>query len=186
MTRSTLVLSLAALALAACSPNQFNGTVAGNPLVVVDAALFTQKDSAGAVQAAVVWLSDKPNLCASLKANREVKSQTSLVLQLYAFNDQAQLLSPGPADFTVVNQNPTNGGNFAGAVFARTDSTCTTTIADSTGKASSGLVKASTLALTASSRAVGTFDLTFGTDRVNGVFDAAFCDIPSAMNLSCQ
>jgi hypothetical protein len=186
MTRSTLVLSLVAVALGACSPNQFNGAVAGNPLVVVDSVLYAQRDSSGAILSAVVWLSDKPNLCDSLRANRELKSQTRALLQLYSYNDSQQRLTPGPATFTVLDGNPPTSGNFGAAYFDKTDSTCTQTLANSVGHAKSGLVKVLALSLTASSRAVGSFDLTFGTDNVTGTFDAPFCDVPSTVDLSCQ
>jgi hypothetical protein len=186
MNRSTWLTSLAVVSLAACSPNIVNGTVAGNGLVVADAALWAQKDSSGNVEAAVLLLSDKPGLCDALKANRQAKNQTYLVLQLFSFNDQAQRLVPGPGDFTVVDTDPTRGGNYATAQFVKTDSACVNTLSPAVSKAKSGLVKVSTLALTASSHGIGTFDATFGTDNVTGAFSTSYCEVPSSMDLNCQ
>lgn len=171
-----LVAALVLVASMGCA-GSVNGTVGGVNLSVSDAIFSLFKDSAGKTTGAFIVLSDKPNLCASLKANREPKSATALSLVLFRFSN-TDYLAPDVGDYTVTADAPTSAGSFAQAQFSRTDANCTNTLNEATSYGKSGLVKVANLKGETNGNASGTFDLTFGAgDKVTGTFNANFCDV---------
>lgn len=178
MKRITFVLA-AAVVLSACGgPGHMDGTVAGINLSVKDAIFTLIKDTSGNTTGMFVVMADKPDLCTTVKANRQPKELTGVMFSMVQYTDAAGVLAPDVADYTVINTTPPRGGHYAGALFAHTDANCTSTIAATAGTGSSGLVKLTSMKAETGGTASGTFDVTFGTsDKVTGSFNAAFCDV---------
>lgn len=181
-----LMMAVAALAMVGCS-GSVSGTVGGISLNVSDSIFAILKDNSGKQTGALVFLSDKPKLCESLKANRTAKSATGLLMAISRSNNDGAI-APDVGDYTVIDQNPTSAGNFAFAGFSRTDANCENTIARDASQAKSGLIKVTTLKGEANGSANGTFDITFGGgDKVTGNFNASFCDISQLqLNPNCE
>lgn len=186
MKQMTLVVGLFAAMLSGCA-GSVNGTVGGVNLSVADAIFAVLKDDAGKSLAALVFLADKPKLCDSLKANREPKQATSLVLAMARYNANGEVLAPDVAEYTV-NNSPTSGGDYATGYFARTDANCTNTLANDAATGKSGLVKVTNFKGDSTGSANGTFDITFGSgDKVSGNFNATYCDISKIQtNPNCE
>jgi hypothetical protein len=176
MKRLLMTVSMLSFLFVGCS-GSVNGQVGGVSLTVADAIFAVLKDDAGKSTGLFVVLADKPKLCDSLKANREPKSSTSLVFALSRVSDTS-FLAPDVGDYTVIDQNPTQAGNFAFGSFSRTDSNCTNTLSTAAAGAKSGLVKLTALKGEANGVASASFDVTFGGgDKITGNFNASFCDI---------
>lgn len=188
MKRVTLGL-VAAVFLSACGgPGYMDGTVAGLNLSVKDAIFALIKDTSGTTQGMYLIMADKPDLCATIKANRQPKSLSGVIFSMIRYTDTGTVLAPEVGDYTVINSTPPRGGSYAGAFFGHTDANCTSTIAQAAATGSSGLVKLTSMKAEAGGSASGTFDVTFGTsDKVKGGFNAAFCDVTSlGNNPSCE
>ncbi|MEW6432521.1 MAG: hypothetical protein AB1730_13545 [Myxococcota bacterium] len=177
-------LGLVAVFLSACGgPGSMDGTVAGLNLSVKDAIFALIKDANGTTQGMYLVLADKPDLCATVKANRQPKSLTGVVFSMIRYTDTGTVLAPEAGDYTVINMQPPRGGSYAGAFFTHTDANCTPTIAPTAATGSSGLVKLGSMKAEPGGFASGTFDVTFGTsDKVKGHFNASFCDVSTLGN----
>lgn len=172
----TVMLAVAMVAAVGCAPGSVSGSVGGVTMNVADAVFAVLKSDAGKSEGLLVILADKPNICTSLKANREPKSATALTMMLYRVT-QTDILAPDVGDYTVIDSNPTSAGNYAGASFTRTDANCTNSLSASASSGKSGLIKVTGLKAEANGNATGSFDITFGAgDKVTGNFNAAFCD----------
>jgi|CXWL01.1.fsa_nt_gi hypothetical protein len=185
-----IVVSLAFLFCVACGgAGSVNGKVAGNALSVVDSAFLLFKENNKITSAAVI-LSDKPNLCTTAKANRDTKNSTYLIIGLYRYVDDGagglSPVSPDVGDYSVVQ--PTRAGTYAGALFGKSDASCTTTVGATQSAAQSGTVKVTAFKPEANGSAVGTFDITVGTqnDKVTGSFNALFCDVALSNMPNCE
>lgn len=188
MKRITFVLA-AALVFSACGgPGHMDGTVAGINLSVKDAIFALIKDSSGNTAGMFMVMADKPDLCATVKANRQPKELTGLMFSMVQYTDTATVLAPDVGEYTVINAAPPRGGRYVGAMFAHTDANCTSTIAQAAGTGSSGLVKLTSLKTETGGYASGTFDVTFGSsDKVTGSFNAAYCDVsPGSSTARCE
>lgn len=168
-----------ALLLSACGgPGNIEGTVAGIKLEVQDAFFGFIDSPDGESKAAVIYLTDHPNFCDALKANRMPKALSSLGLDLYHNGEDGQGFVPGVGDFTVVatERDMFEPGLRAAGGFSRTDSNCEETLARSAAMAISGLIKVEKL--DEKKTMSGTLDLTFGSgDKVTGNFNASYCDL---------
>lgn len=181
MMRITLGL-LAAVVLSACGgPGSMNGTVAGVELPVKDAMFAIIKDQQGKSAGMYLVMADKPDLCATVKANRQPKNLTALLFSMVRYSvtmGNVEVLAPDVGDYTVIKSSPQSGGNYAGAFFTHTDANCTSTLSSDATQASSGLIKLKSLKAEAGGSAAGDFDVTFGAgDKVTGSFNASFCDV---------
>ncbi len=148
-----------ALSLAACGPGtSVNGTVKGVSLNVVDTIYVNTRGVTSLI------LADKPNLCATLGANRFPKNMTYLSFSVNSIE---------PGDYTV--------GAGANVFFAKTDEKCAGTFATEDGLGKSGLIKFSSLPQNVNGYANGTFDVTFGAqlDKVTGTFSSKYCLLPA-------
>lgn len=179
-----------ALFCAACGgAGSVNGKVAGNQLSVVDSAFLLFKDNNKIVSAAVI-LSDKPNLCTTAKANRDTKNSTYLIIGLYRYVDDGAggltPVSPDVGDYSVTQV--TRAGTYAGGLFGKSDAACQTTVGATQSAAQSGTVKVTTFKPEANGSAVGTFDITIGTqnDKLTGTFNAQFCDVVPSATPNCE
>jgi hypothetical protein len=184
MKRLMMVASV--LAMVGCS-GSVSGTVGGVSLSVSDAIFAVLKDDSGKSTGLFVVMADKPKLCDSLKANREPKSATSLIFSLSRITD-TDYLAPDVGEYTVIDENPRNAGNFGFASFSRTDANCTNTLSASASTARSGLVKVTNLKGEVNGNASATFDVTFGGgDKITGNFNATYCDVSKLqLNPNCE
>lgn len=182
-----LVAAVSMMALVGCA-GSVNGTVAGNNLAVAD-AVFAVLKSDGKAVALFVALADKPNVCDSLKANREAKNSTTLTMA-FSRTSGLEVLAPDVGDYTVAESAFRLGdGNKAQGSFNRYDSTCEDTIATEKRVSKSGLIKVTNLKSEQGGTANGTFDITFGSgDKVTGNFNATYCDIDvlATSNPNCE
>ncbi len=81
---------------------------------------------------------------------------------------------PTAGAYTIVTGANPGAGDFAQGIFRTFDAQCQSDL----HLASAGQVTVSEIDLSASGRATGTFDLSFGTDILRGAFDAPLCDLP--------
>jgi hypothetical protein len=191
MNYTKTLISLLSLAFVACGgPGSVSGTVSGLSLAVQDAIFTPVKDDDRKTIAALIILADKPNICDQMKANRQPKSATSMVLALIRLSDSPQqpFLAPDVGQYTVINSDPRAAGNYAEARFSRTDATCSSTLSESAGTGVSGTVTVDSLKAEPGGKATGSFDITFGSnDKVKGNFNAMFCDVPTTTgNPNCE
>ncbi|MBK7860791.1 MAG: hypothetical protein IPJ65_19755 [Archangiaceae bacterium] len=177
----------AVLGLAACGPaNAVHGTIDGHALAVEDAILFVQKDTSGKILGTAVILSDQPALCSTFKANRFPRSSTFLSMGLARRNGTEVLLTPEAGEYTVSNTFATQG-SVGTAFFGRLDANCVNAVPFQTALAKSGLVTLQQISFDSNGGAGGTFDLSFGSDRVTGSFSVPYCEglAPTTMP-SCE
>jgi hypothetical protein len=188
MKRIAFLWATAGFLVACGGPGHMDGTVAGINLSVKDAIFALIKDSNGKSAGLFLVMADKPDLCTTLKANRQPKNLTGALFSMVHYTDTGMVLAPDTGDYTVINATPPRGGRYASAFFTRTDANCTPTIAQAAGTGSSGLVKLTSLKSEPGGFASGTFDVTFGaSDRVTGSFNAAFCDVTTlGSNANCE
>lgn len=185
----TMVGFVAAMVLSACGgAGSVNGTVAGISLSVKDSFFVLLRNTLGETAGMMVMMLDKPDACTTFKANRNPKNSTGVAFSMVRYTDMGKTLAPDVGEYTVVNGQPSRGGNYVAAYFVRTDSNCTSTVSDAARRGSSGVVKLTSLKGEANGYASGTFDVTFGTsDKVTGDFNAKFCDIQQISdNPNCE
>lgn len=183
-----ILSSFAVLSLcASCSPGSFTGTVGGNSLAVADVIFSVVNDDDGKTYGALIVMADKPNLCDTLKANREPKQSNYTSFVLLRTSDN-KLLAPDVGDYTVIKGLPSGNGNSAYADYKHTDANCTNTLSDDASTGQSGLIKISSFKSGTDGAAVGTFDITYGAgDGVKGSFNAHYCDLSKLpANLNCE
>jgi len=188
MTRILLGLAVAAVLSACGGPGNMSGTVGGIQLNVKDSAFLIVKNQQGESVGMFLAMVDKPDICATLKANRNPKELTGVLFSMVRYTDQGTTLAPDVGDYTVISATPPRGGNYAGAFFTHTDTNCTSTISNTAAQGSSGLVKLTSMKAEANGYASGTFDVTFGaSDKVTGSFNAKFCELTSLpVNPNCE
>lgn len=181
-----LVAALLAVGMVGCAGSA-DGTVAGHKLAVADAIFGVQKDSDGKNTFLLVALSDKANLCDSLKANRQPKSATTLSLGMFRVAD-LKLLAPDVGDYAVrTGTDAFSNGNTASPTFSRQDSSCANTISGNAGDGKSGIIKLTNLKAETGGTANGTFDITFGDGSLKGSFNATYCDLAQLTdNPNCE
>jgi hypothetical protein len=180
-----LLAAVGVVVLVGCS-GSVNGEVAGLKLNVSDSIFWYSQDTSGRVNGVYLTLADKPRLCQTLKANRLEPGQMSLSFTLFRLTTDS-VLPPEQGDYTVTDVAE-QAGNFAYAVFSRTDGACQETLSEPAGLAISGIVRLQRLRAEKGGNANGDFDVTFGTgDRVTGGFNAEYCDIAAApQRPSCE
>lgn len=178
--------------LSGCGGGSVAGSVSGISLAAQDSIFLVLKDDAGKTQSIVVLIADKPNICDTLKANREPKASTSLaftLLNVKIENNKGSLLAPDVGSYTVTDQDITASGTFARSSFTKTDANCTQTLTTGATTGKSGLVKISSLNASSSGSLVGTFDVSIGTqsDKLTGTLNARFCDVTKIQaNPNCE
>lgn len=173
-----IALLIAAVTLGACGgPGSFSGTVAGNPLAVRDAIFGLTRDASGRATTAVLVMADVPDICTSVKANRNPKGATYLAVALTRLTGLV-LAPPDVGDYTVTTF-PTTSGNYAlSGAFIKNDPSCLNTIAAQSSGFKSGLIKIGSYRAEVGGGMSGTFDVTVGNqdDKATGSFSARFCD----------
>lgn len=190
MKRIATIAGLLVLAAATgCpGPGSISGTVSGIKASVKDAAYVDLKDSSGKVQAALVILADKSNICDSIKASREPKEMTGLWMMLVQYGSDGYTQLPTEGDYTVTDTQPSQPGKYAQVLFVHTDANCNNALSSSQSYGVSGLVTASSF--TQGKHASGKFDVTVGdqNDKIKGSFSAEFCDLGNVDigNLNCE
>lgn len=168
-----------ASALVGCGPfNTFEGNVSGVTLSVKDAIFYNPKVD-GNIRSTVIYLTDKENLCASLKANRTNKNLTGLAMVLIRSNADGTILAPTTGEYSVVKDLTTMPQMGAWASFNKSDANCTNSLTTESSLGQSGTVKVDKMDATANGAITGTFDITFGTQKnlTKGSFSARYCDI---------
>ncbi len=176
-------LLLGAAALVTGCAGSFDGKVGGETMTVKDSVFLPVKSGDKIVGVSVV-MTDQPETCDLLKANREPKASKWLQLQLYEFND-GQLIYPEKGDFSVGSVYVLGDGKHAFGRFHVRDENCTDK--DASADTASGLVKVSNAKPEENGTLNATWDITFGSDQVKGSFNATWCDVDwTQVNLHCE
>ena len=130
----------------------------------------------------VVKLSDQADDCTLVGNNARRGGSSTLVLALFKLDGQGHAPAPDVADYIITDRtnpqnNTTQPGGFGSASLSQFTSTCEQQLADKQAVATSGTIHITALTSGADARAVGTFQLTIGTegDKVSGSFDAVNC-----------
>jgi hypothetical protein len=176
-------LLLAAAVLVTGCAGSFDGKVGGESMTVKDTVFLPVKNGDSVIGVSVV-MTDQPDTCDLLKANREPKASKWVQLQLYEVND-AVFLYPEKGDFSVGSALTLGNGKHAYGTFHVRDENCNDKAASADSK--SGLVKVTNLEPKANGTLNSTWDITFGEDQVKGSFNATFCDVDwTQVNLHCE
>ncbi len=163
-------------------PATITGTVNGKSFVPLDAYIYDESyDFPGAVVRAVK-LTSYANGCTVQKAN-DAHVANSTYLKMY-FGKKNSTTAPTitPGTYAIGMSAPDGNGTVitGGAQLKSFDNVCLPGITMAT---------AGTLTLTTytATDATGSFDLTFGSDKLTGTFGASLCDItPPAAAGGCQ
>jgi hypothetical protein len=175
--RARLLLPVVLLAVG-CGPGSFDGKVAGYPLEVRDAAFALIRDGNGRTVGLLLGMSDVPNLCELVKANRNPKNATTFAAWLFRNSPDRAPLAPEVGEYSVTTSLLPGAGNHAWASFDKVDSNCTDVIGNDQSNGRSGLIKVTGLRAEPGGSLSGDFDITFGSqnDKVKGAFNAAYCE----------
>ncbi len=183
--------ALSVVSFLGCGAGSINGTVSGISLAVQDSIFFTAKSADGKTLGVITLMADKPNICDTLKANRQPKSATVLaftLLNVKVENGRGTQLAPDVGSYTVVDTY-SQSGNYVSASFSRTDANCTASLTEAASSGRSGIVKITKLDSSPSGNLAGTFDVSIGTqaDKLTGTINARYCDITAIKdNPSCE
>jgi hypothetical protein len=179
MSRLALALSL----LAGCSSSpalSIDGKVGGRTLAAKNAVLlaksFSFNDFTGTVD--VVIISDTADICRELRDNVAIPSSAKLTMAVGSVTADGSIVAPVTGAYRVYQSAasvPQPPFVFSMGVFDASDSGCNSVLGggrDATG----GTIELTSLLPTAGERSTGTLDLSFGSDRLVGHFEATFCD----------
>jgi hypothetical protein len=185
--RETLlgVLTLAIFGCWGCGPaNSFKGTVGGRGLRVEDAVFYVFPGDDAIPPGIQVLLSDRPGLCADLRAGLQRKNSILLDTTLARLvNDE--YVAPGRGPYTISG----NTGRIGAAVFLALDANCGSSLPGEAAVAVSGMVTIDELQGTPGGRIEGSFAMTFGqqADEVTGNFSAGWCDLSAQPgSITCE
>jgi len=176
------LLMAAAVWVTGCA-GSFDGKVGGESMTVKDSVFLPVKNGDQIVGLSVV-MTDQPDTCDLLKANREPKGAKWVQLQLYEVND-AKLLYPDTGDFSVGSAYVLGNGKHAFGTFHVRDENCNDKAASA--DTASGLIKVTHVEPKKDGMLNATWDITFGSDAVKGSFNATYCDVDwTQVNLHCE
>jgi hypothetical protein len=179
--RVTVIAALGALATGCGNdPGSFNGTVGGIGMSVKDAIFAPIKGSDGSTIGAFVEMSDVPDLCSVLKANRDLKYSTLVAFALMRTkSDGSAFLAPAKGQYLVTPTDSAKPGDIALAVFGKNDANCNNELAADQSTGRSGTVTLDTLDMNPGGTGSGIFDVTFGSqaETVTGSINATLCDV---------
>jgi hypothetical protein len=166
---------VAALCAACGAGGQVTGTVAGTSIAAVRGA-YASEEAGGAGGEFALWivLSDAEKICAAHRANGVVQGSKTLFLKLQK-NDAEGQAAPTIGAYTVGPESAlTETGERAIAYLGSFGGeSCSDTIGEA-GVATAGTVKLDKLDLAGNATA-GTFDVSFGNEKLTGSFNAATC-----------
>jgi hypothetical protein len=125
-------------------------------------------------------MSNQPDACQKLKANISAKGSTRLTANLVA--QGGAMLTTGAYNLAAGS----DGRRVIAAAFDQLNQTCESAIGGR-ADASSGTFNLISFDPKEGGIATGTFDLTFGSDRISGGFRATYCDLSTASGANtCQ
>jgi hypothetical protein len=154
-----------------------NGTAAGRTIAAKDAVAIISKEEAGGEKktTAVINIRDAAGVCADLKGGRAVKQSTALTLRVGLGNPHTQPVIAA-ASYDLAKDGQIEGGNYitVNAKVSKLSDFCQEELAEATRTATAGTI---TIATISEARVSGSFDLTFGTDKLTGTWDAPLCDV---------
>jgi len=161
----------------------FSGTVAGQSLTV-RSAVFGETIVFGRFRGTEVILSDVPDLCDAITANRTPKNATFFRATMFIRDFDNELVSPGAMTYTVIpSVDPLNDEPFylsgkSIASFSRNNDNCQDTLPSGQGVGISGFVKVDEIYYQSGGKMSATFDVTLGDqkDKVKGSVSADYCD----------
>lgn len=158
----------------ASTGNVVNGTSSGVSIVATDGwALVTASGSR--VTSVAVAVQDRTAGCSDYGVGVDRPNVSKLRIQVYVNPQGVQSLAPGT--FSIGS----NGGVFADALLAKSDTSCSNMVSSPANKATSGTVTISAFQPVTK----GTFDVTFPGGRMTGSFDAPQCTKNPAGGTSC-
>lgn len=152
-------------------PGSFDGSVAGNRLNT-KSAIFLMSSNV-----LMVLLTDVDGTCAKIKAGQLSKNMSSFVLGIVQ-QENNTFVTPTPGDYAIIGPGAAAPSKFAVGSFGKSDANCRNTLTDQQSQANGGTLKLSSYKAEAGGTAVGTFEVTVGSqaDKAKGSFNAEFCD----------
>ena len=169
-------LLVAALLFVACgAPTvvpkvEVTGTVGGETLKPLEAALGEAVSGRGRIDTLLLVVTEATGACENVKADKTAHSTTTLALTLK--NDRGDTLKPG--SYPIIAGFPSgSSGNYAKGTISKRDAACADAYAGDAGTFTEGTVTLSTW--TEAGSATGEFDLTVGSDHLTGKFAANTC-----------
>jgi hypothetical protein len=154
-----------------------SGSVGGNSLSVKDGFGAAQTDSTGT--AVVIALTDVSGVCSQAQGNHKLKSGTAVEMTLGVLGSDGKLGAPAKGDYKIISLQSlfTQGstpptGNVAFVTFVKADASCS----DTSKEADSGTITVTSI--DAKGNASGTYNATFGSDKLTGAFDVTACSLP--------
>jgi hypothetical protein len=146
-----------------------------DPLHAVDSTSWSLAQESsyepGEALGAQILILDSAGACADLQADSFPPNTTYLNLGVFTNDATGAYVPPGPGDYPVKEATT---GNSSTATFAIDDATCQPGY-EQGGNATGGNVHIASIDLADGGGVSGSFDLTFGSDRLSGSFNAAAC-----------
>jgi len=183
------LLSIAAvLLLAACgggSPSitgtaQATGTIdginfTGLPLVEATASGYVLTEgcnSAGVATGLAILLSSQAGMCSAYEANENIGGNTYIGIDIEELGSNLPAIPTGTYQITSAAENDSNGNSYAADLqYATQDNSCNQTVGD---YAESGTI---TLTSINGGAVQGSFNVTRGSETLQGTFDTAGCSL---------
>ncbi len=178
------MLVIVALSLSGCeSFNSTSGSVAGFSLSPRD-VMFLNLAYGGSTPALELFVSNTANLCRDFKDNRQPKNSTFMVLTLVEYEVPAQgaatAKTPTAGEFRIAPGGvATQSGRYMTGRFDSLNSNCGSLVASTAGTLTAGSLTVKSFDASAGGLLKGSFDLSFGSDRITGQLNATWCDAPS-------
>ena len=158
--------------------NEVRGTVRGVALTPADSVFAVT--ALNGTPVLYLHMSNQPDACQRLKDSIRAKGSTRLT---------ANLLAQGGGTLTTGAYNlaaQSDGRRVISAAFDQLDQTCNSAIGGP-AEAASGTFNLMSFEAKEGGIATGTFDLSFGSDRISGGFRATYCDLSNASGTyTCQ
>ncbi len=155
-------------------PTSITGSVAGRTVGLADTVGIRTVSKDGSLDLMVLALEDRAGLCDLIRGPYEWASTgMNMTFTRTPPADGEMDLNFPPGTYTIGTATKTADSEVTlRASFYETDATCTNVVPEGSRSATAGTV---TLVSVELGYAKGTYDLTFGTDRVHGSFEIPLC-----------
>lgn len=185
MTSRFALLPLVSLFTACFSGPGYIAKDDGDRIRVQSAAFIPVSDQSGRMYAGKLMLSDKPDLCRSLRSGRVPKKMEGMTFDILRVSNQS-VLAPDTGDYTIITGEPQRAGSYASGGFVKLDSNCINTLSANEAILRSGFLTLDEFETGRDGVVSGTFEATYGQgDDTTGRFTAEFCEL-SVSELNCQ
>jgi hypothetical protein len=172
MKPSLVLATLVALAAGCSGPGTVDGTVAGNTVLVNDGIVVPDTKAT----TALIVLGNATGLCDEQQRNAVRKNSVSLSLHLSNVGAGGENVPLTAATYRPLGNaaEDVKGPRFTANVL-RMNEACGNMLPATAAQVTGGEIVVTALSLTDGGKAEGTFDLSFGADRITGSFGTPVC-----------